>query len=145
LVSPGVVPFGQGNFLVVHSGTDGHIYYAAVAGPNNATGWIAIPGQTKNMSVSVAQLGQGSALEYVVYRGSGNDTRVFGTWMNDRFQWSSPINISGGLSVSAPTICLNNAGSSFWVATVGLDDQLWTISQPLGAASQKYNRIDSDQ
>jgi hypothetical protein len=40
---------------------------------------------------------------------------------------------------------LNNAGSSFWVATVGLDDQLWTISQPLGAASQKYNRIDSDQ
>jgi hypothetical protein len=133
--SPAVVPFGPSNFLVFHTGVDGHIYYAAVSGTNQTTSWIEIPGQTTNMSVSVAPIGQGSALEYLVYRGAGNDTHIYGTWMNAQLQWSSPINLGGGAGVTAPAICLNNTGSSLWVETIGLDNQLWTTSQPLGAAN----------
>jgi hypothetical protein len=133
--SPAVVPFGPSNFLVFHTGVDGHIYYAAVSGTNMATDWIEVPGQTTNMAVSVAPIGRNSSLEYMVYRGAGNDTHVYGTWMNDQFQWSSPINLGGGAAVTPSAICLNSAASSLWVATIGLDNQLWTISQPLGAAS----------
>jgi hypothetical protein len=134
-VSPAVVAVGPTNFLVFHTGIDGQIWYAAVAGTNHATGWIPVPGQTSNMSVSVAQIGGNSRNVYMVYRGSGNDKRVFGTWMNEQQEWSSPIILGGGLAVTASAICLNNTGSSLWVATIGLDNQLWTTSQPLGAAS----------
>jgi hypothetical protein len=59
------------NFLVFHTGIDGQIWYAAVAGTNDATGWIPVPGQTSNMTVSVAQIGANSANVFMVYRGSG--------------------------------------------------------------------------
>jgi hypothetical protein len=131
-VSPAVVAFGPSNFLVFHTGLDGHIYYAAVSGANH-TGWIQVPGNTTEMSVSVAQMGADSPNIYMVYRGSGNNTQVWGAWMNAQQEWSSAENIGGGLSVASPAICLNNTGSSLWVVAVGLDSQIWTTSQYLGA------------
>lgn len=136
--SPAVVPFDTSSFMVFHTGTDGRIYWTVVLGNGFGNGpWISIPGQTtpNNMSVSVAPIGQGSLDEYVVYRGSGNDTRIFGTWVNDAGNWASPINIAGGLAVAPPAICLDSAASSFWVAAIGLDNQVWTTYQPLGAKS----------
>src|SRR5258708_27740782 len=53
--------------------------------------------------------------------------------MNAQEEWSSAVNIGGGLSVASPAICLNNTGSSLWVVAVGLDNQIWTTSQYLGA------------
>jgi hypothetical protein len=133
IASPTVVPFGPSNFLVFHVGTDSHIYYAAVSGTNQATGWIQVPGQTTNMSVSVTPLGPGLSNEYMVYRGSGNDTRVWGTWMGSDQQWSTPENIGGGLAVAAPAICMNNPGLSLWVEVIGTDNQVWTTHQSVGA------------
>jgi hypothetical protein len=137
-VSPTVVPFGPSNFLVFHTGIDGNIYYAAVSGPNNATGWIQVRGNTTDMSVSVAQIGAGSRNIYMVYRGAGSDPHVYGIWMNAQQEWSSPINVAGGLAAAAPAICLNNTGSSLWVAVIGTDNQLWTTSQRLGAPSWPF-------
>jgi hypothetical protein len=37
--------------------------------------------------------------------------------------------------LAPPAICLNNTGSSLWVAAIGLNNQVWTTSQPLGAPS----------
>jgi hypothetical protein len=138
LTNPAVAPFGTDSFFVIQTGTDGKIYWTIVLGNGGNSGqWNAIPGQStpNNMAVSVAPIGQGSLDEYVVYRGSGNDERVFGTWVNDAGNWSTPINLGGGLSNVPPAICLNSAGSALWVLAIGTDNQLWWTFQGLGAAS----------
>jgi hypothetical protein len=139
LASPAVVAWGSGgNFMVFHTGTNGNIYYTFIFGPNSNSGfWQAVPGQTtpNTMSVSVAQIGQNSNLEFMVYRGASDDTRVFGTWLQNSATWTTPTNIGGGRAVAPPSICLNNAGSSLWVAAIGTDNQVWTTSQPLGSAN----------
>ena len=70
--SPAAAPFGDNGFFVVHTGIDGRIYWTVVAGNGQNTGqWFAIPNQTtpSTMSVSVANLGEGSPDEFVVFRG----------------------------------------------------------------------------
>jgi hypothetical protein len=139
MASPAVVAWGSGgNFMAFHTGTDGNIYYTFIFGPNSNFGfWQAIPGQTtpNNMSVSVAQIGQNSNLEFMVYHGASDDTRVFGTWLQNSAEWTTPTNIGGGRAVAPPSICLNDAGSSLWVTAIGTDNQVWTTSQPLGSAN----------
>ena len=137
-VSPAVAPVGSSGFMVFHTGTDGNIYRSLVTGNDVFTGWVSVPGNTTNMTVSVAQMGVDSNNIYMVYRGSGSDTQVWGTWMNSQGEWSSPINIAGGLSNVSPAICLNNTGSSLWVVVVGTDNQIWTTSQFLGAPSWPF-------
>jgi len=137
-VSPAVVAIGNSGFMVFHTGTDGNIYRSLVTGNRVFTPWVSVPGNTTNMTVSVAQMGAGSPNIYMVYRGSGGDTQVWGTWMNSSFEWSSPINIAGGLANASPAICLNNTGSSLWVVVVGTDNQIWTTSQFLGAPSWPF-------
>jgi hypothetical protein len=140
-LSPTVVAWGSSNFLVFHTGIDGDIWYTPVYPNNDASDtattlgkWLAVPGNFTNMSVSVAQMSAGSNNVYMVYRGLGNDLRVWGTWYDfDDNVWSTPENISGGLGNSSPGISFNNISQRLTVTVGGTDNQLWMTSQPLGA------------
>jgi hypothetical protein len=133
-----VAPWGTSSFIVLQTGTDSKIYYTFVNGTNSSSGtWFPIPGQTTptNMAVSAAQIGTGSQYVFVTYRGSGNDTRVFGTFINPQGEWSTPTNFAGGLSPTAPAVCLNNAADTLWATAIGTDNQVWITHQTLGSAS----------
>jgi hypothetical protein len=102
-VSPTVVPFGPDSFMVFHTGTDERIYYAIVYNDGSWDNqWDPVPWQSTDMPVSVAQMGTGSYDLYMVYRGQGNDQRVWGSSFTDA-GWGSAVNIGGGTSPSAPT------------------------------------------
>jgi hypothetical protein len=133
--SPTVVPWGPVSFLVFHTGVDGNIYYTAVFSDGSNWGtWFNVPGNFTNMSVSVAQMGPGSDNVYMVYRGLGNDQRVWGTWFSGQNGvWSTPENISGGLGNSSPGVSMNNFSNRLTVTVGGTDNQLWMTSQALGA------------
>src|ERR1700722_309140 len=126
--SPTVVPYGSTGFMVLHTGTDGHIYYTRVepAGSSSITWtgyWIAVPGQTTNAAVSATQMGPGSISLYMVYH-SSTDDRVWGS----QFQGSSWVNtesIAGGLSPSAPSVAWNDNSRTLWVVARGEDNQVW--------------------
>jgi hypothetical protein len=121
--SPTVVPYGQNSFMVFHTGTNGFIYYTIVNTDYSWNGWTAVPYQTTNMEVSVAQLGAGSNQLYMVYHGSGSDNHVWGTrW--DGYGWQGAQNIAGGLSPAAPSVAYN-PGSGLWVVVRGEDNGIW--------------------
>jgi hypothetical protein len=132
--SPTVVPWSGSSFMVFHTGVDGGIYYTvAVDGGNNYGRWFNVPGNFTNMSVSVAQMGPGSNYVYMVYRGLGDDKRVWGTWSaGPNSNWSPPENISGGLGNSSPGVSMNKISNRLTVTVAGTDNQLWMTSQPLG-------------
>jgi hypothetical protein len=136
-VSPNVAPWGDDGFMVFHTGDDGNIWYTPVYGDGNNNGtWTAVPGQTTNLTVSVAPMGQSSNNLYLVYRGSGNDLRVFGTWYDfSSNTWSGAEVISGGLANTAPGVSMNNATNQLFVTAQGTDNQLWMIHETLGASS----------
>jgi hypothetical protein len=136
-VSPTVVPWGENDFLVFHTGVDGNIYNTAVYDDgSHLQYWNNIPGNTTDMPVSVAQMGANSYNVYVVYRGMGTDQRVWGVWYDaDNDYWLAPDNIGGGLSITAPSVAYNPASNALFVAAQGLDNNLWMVNQPLGAAS----------
>jgi hypothetical protein len=142
-VSPTVVPWAQGSFAVFHTGTDGNIYWTFINTLNGSNGgWMQVPGQTTNLPVSVTQTGPGSAQLYMVYRGVGNDQRVWGTRWNGA--WQAPQNIAGADSPSAPSVTYN---SGFLFAVVrGEDNQVymipsfnngatWQVAQPQAGAT----------
>jgi hypothetical protein len=133
--SPTVVPWGPVSFLVFHTGVNGDIFYTAVFSDGSNWGtWFNVPGNFTNMSVSVAQMGPGSDNVYMVYRGLGNDQRVWGTWFSGQNRvWSTPENISGGLGNSSPGVSMNNVSNRLTVTVGGTDSQLWMTSQALGA------------
>jgi hypothetical protein len=134
-VSPTVVPWGATAFMVLHTGIYGNIYYSVVNADGTTWGtWYPVPGNTTNMSVSVAQMGADSENVYMVYRGVGNDQRVWGTWYSGSSgQWSNAENISGGLANAGPSVVMNNVSNRLTVALQGTDNQLWMTSQALGA------------
>jgi hypothetical protein len=65
--------------------------------------WFSVPGQTTDMAVSVVQFSPNSYDLYMMYRGSGSDERIYGTW-NDDNGWHFGGNIGGGDALSAPNI-----------------------------------------
>jgi hypothetical protein len=93
-----------------------------------------VPGNTTNLSVSVAQMGIDSNNVYMVYRGMGNDQRVWGTWYSGSSgQWSNAENIRGGSANAGPSVVMNNVSNQLTVAVQGADNHLWMTSQALGA------------
>jgi hypothetical protein len=82
-VAPVVAAFGPQSFMVIHTGTDGNIYYAIVfANGSSEQSWTPIPWQTTQMPLSAVQMGAGSGNVYMVYREYGGDTHVWGTWFD---------------------------------------------------------------
>jgi hypothetical protein len=125
--SPVVVPYGSTGFMVLHTGTDGNIYYTRVEPSGSSitwTGyWIAVPGQSTNAAVSATQMGPGSTSVYMVYH-SSNDDRVWGTYFNGG-SWGNTENIGGGLSPTAPSVAWNDNSRTLWVVARGEDNQVW--------------------
>lgn len=124
-VLPTVVPWGPDSFMVFHTGTDGRIYYTTVYNDGSwDNAWYNVPWQSTNMPVSVAQMGPGSYDLYMVYRGSGNDQRVWGTSFTDA-GWGTANNISGGTSASAPSVTWNNDVARLYAVHRGQDNQVY--------------------
>ena len=136
-VSPTVAAFGSDSFMVFHTGDDGNIWYTQVFGDRSNSGtWTAVPGNFTNLPVSVAQMGPNSNNLYMVYRGLGNDLRVWGTWYDGQTAtWAGADNISGGLANNAPGVSMNNASNQLTVTVQGTDNQLWMTNQTLGAST----------
>jgi hypothetical protein len=135
--SPTVAPWGEDGFMVFHTGDNGNIWYTPVFGDgsNNGT-WTAVPGNFTNLPVSVAQMGTNSNNLFLVYRGLGNDLRVWGTWYNfSSNSWAGANNIGGGSANNAPGVTMNNATNQLIVTAQGTDNQLWMTHQALGASS----------
>jgi hypothetical protein len=126
-VSPAVVAWGSSGFMIFHTGVDGHIYYTPINGEGATTGqWFSVPDQTTNMPVSVTQLGPGSYDLYMVYRGVGNDQRIWGTRFNSADNgWDSTENIGEGDSPSAPSVVWNNEPGTLNVVARGEDGEVW--------------------
>jgi hypothetical protein len=124
--------------MVFHTGVDGNIWFTPVYGDgSNAGTWYNVPGNFTNMPVSVTQMGTDSYNVYMVYRGVGNDPRVWGTWFGGPNGWSTPENISGGLANTAPSVVMNNVSNQLYVMVQGTDNALWMTSQPLAAIGWK--------
>jgi hypothetical protein len=135
--SPAVTAFGSDSFMVFHTGDQGNIFYTQVFGDGHNDGtWTAVPGNFTNLSVSVAQMGTNSNNLFMVYRGLGNDLRVWGTWYDGQTNtWATAENISGGLANAAPGVAMNNATNQLIVTAQGTNNQLWMTHQTLGASS----------
>ncbi|MCU1223056.1 MAG: hypothetical protein JWQ42_1149 [Edaphobacter sp.] len=136
-VAPTVTALGPDNFMIVHTGTDGNMYYTRIQTNANTWdgSWTRVQGgQTTNLSVSVTQFDSQQELLFMAYRGSGNDQRVFGTWFNNN-GWISTGPISNGQALSSPSITFNPNSRRLFVAAQGLDGRIWTSSQPLFSTS----------
>jgi hypothetical protein len=97
--------------------------------------WTAVRGNFTNLPVSAAQMGPNSNNLYMVYRGLGNDLRVWGTWFDGQTgSWANAENIGGGLANNAPGISMNNVSNQLTVTAQGTDNQLWMTHQTLGAS-----------
>ena len=136
--SPAVVGYGQNSFMVFHTGTDGNIYYTQVSPASGTwTGyWTAVPAQSTNMAVSVAQLGGGSNQLYMVYHSSSND-RVYGT-QYDGSGWQGAQWIAGGSSPSAPSVTYQSFTGLTVVARGVGSNQIW-----MSSSGNPYNQWSS--
>jgi hypothetical protein len=70
------------------------------------------------------QTGAGSNQLYMVYRGVGNDQRVWGTRLNNG-AWGEIQNIAGADSPSAPSVAYNSA--FLFVMVRGEDNQVYMV------------------
>jgi hypothetical protein len=121
--SPVVVPWESARFMIFHTGTDGNIYYTWIdpTAGNWAGSWTAIPGQSTNMAVSAAQIGNQGEDIYLVYHSSSDD-RIWGTYFDGQ-TWGSTQNIGGGNSPAAPSVTYNNY--HLYAFARGEDNQVW--------------------
>jgi len=136
-VSPNVVAFGSDSFMVFHTGDTGNIFYTQVFGDGSNSGsWNAVPNNSTNLTVSVAQMGTNSNQLYMVYRGLGNDLRVWGLWYNGQTNvWSAPSNINGGMANTAPGVAMNYYTNQLFITAQGTDNSIWMTHQKVGASS----------
>jgi hypothetical protein len=134
--NPTVVPWGPVDFMIFHTGDDGNIWYTVVNQDfSNWGSWYAIPNNYTNLSVSAAQMGEGSYQVYLVYRGLGNDLRIWGTWFSGQNgSWSNAENIGGGMGNTSPGVSYNSVSDQLTVTVGGTDNQLWMTNQQVGAS-----------
>lgn len=141
-VAPRVI-YSNGWFYAFQTGIDGNIYWSraadsptgsnvpAAAAPNRWSAWQPIGGNTTNQSVSLASTPSGLLM---VYRGSGNDTRLFSVWLSvGAVFWDAPLAISNFTSNSAPVVAFNAPDNLFFMTWRGLsDDRIYLASLQLG-------------
>jgi hypothetical protein len=148
-VSPTVVPYGAGSFMLLHTGVNGGIYYTIInPPPADWSGdpeelwngqWQDVPGETTNMPVSAAPVirnGVNIAQVQIAYRGSGTDTLVYGAWWDPSdSRWNYEGDLAGGRALSAPSVAYNSRQNTFVVLARGLDNQVWMTSQEFTSAT----------
>jgi hypothetical protein len=137
--NPTVTPWGPQGYMIFHVGINGLIYFHTVYSDGWWNGdWDAIPGQSTNtsMAVSAVQMGNGSHNVYLVYRGSGNDYRVWGTWYdgNDGV-WAGADNIATGVSFFPPSITFNPESQRLFAVVQGAaNNHVYLTTNQLGSA-----------
>jgi hypothetical protein len=135
-VSPTIVPWGSNNFIVIHTGTDGHIYYTNLwvngdGSPGWDGSWIQVPNQTTNMAVSATQMGAGSSNIMMLYHGANNNN-VYSTMYlgntDGSISWQPAQWVSGGTSFAAPGVTYNSVSGTVFAVIRGEDNQVWMNS-----------------
>ncbi|MFJ4851782.1 hypothetical protein [Streptomyces sp. NPDC088733] len=129
-----VTQYGENDFALFHTGTDGRIYWTTISATTHDTlgQWRVVPNQETGVenSVSVVTLGSGRNHFYMVYRG-GDTGRIMGTYW-DGSQWSVHNVIGGGSnSYTAPAIAVN--GSRLYAAHRGVDNRVYIAHQVVGS------------
>ena len=130
-VSPTVVPFGPSSFMVLHTGTNGNMYYTYVYSNGGwANNWWAIPNQSTNNAVSAAQVGtsNGGTTILVLYRGNGNDNVYSTAYISDAGGWQSAEIVAGGQTEAAPSVTYNAYSNQVFAVIRGEDNQIWMNS-----------------
>lgn len=145
-VAPTVVPWGSTDFMVIHTGTDGRIYFNFFFiiddTHHGEAGWQPIRQlngsyQTTFLPVSAVQLGPNSGDVFMVYLSSNGDHQVWGTFFDvvSSDGWSDAARVNVGLGISAPSISYVPEGQTaarIDVSVVGLDQNIWNTQQFVG-------------
>jgi hypothetical protein len=139
-VAPTVVALGDGNFAVFNVGTNNNVYWTYTSGgnPGQPGSWVswrqvtATDGVQTGLPVAVTQLGPNSDELYMVWRGNGSDTQLYGSYFNGTW-WSTVQNI-GGATGFQPSITWNPAGQAIWVTVRGENGAIWLNSQNYGSS-----------
>jgi len=134
--APWVVAYEEDGWMVFHTGTDGHVYYAIVRDQGGVAvydRWHAIPDILARSNQAVAAVNFGSDDIFLVHRGS-QDNRIYGNFFNG-YEWS-PAQIVGDANtgtVDAPGITFNRVTNRLVVAHRGLDGRIYAASQAVGS------------
>jgi hypothetical protein len=138
--APAVVPYGTNEFMVIHTGTDGNIYWTIVepAGGTWWGEWYQVPYQSTDaaMAVSATQMGAGSQLVYMVYH-SSTDDHLWGTLFNGGSGgsgWQPAQDLGGGQSVWAPSVVYNPTSQLLFAAVRGEDNAVYLSSSAWSGA-----------
>jgi hypothetical protein len=118
---PTVVPWGNGNLAVFNVGTDHKVYWTFIQNgyPGNPASWnpwtqlTPIGGVQTDLPVAVTQQGENSNHLYMVWRGNGSDTQVYGSYFNGG-GWG-PVETLQGATNSQPSITFNAFSEAIWV------------------------------
>ncbi|GII59616.1 hypothetical protein Pth03_80050 [Planotetraspora thailandica] len=129
--SPTITPWGNNGFAIVHTGTDGRIYWATYNDQLQWSGWHAINGQTTQLTAppSVTQVGAGSQQLYMVYR-SGSDFGMWGSFFDGTY-WQNAQNL-GGSTYQWPAVTWNQSTHRLYAVHTGTDDQVYMQWQEYG-------------
>lgn len=141
---PTVVAYGNGNYAVFHVGVDNNVYWSrstvGTLGPGNPASWtpwspvdpIGGVAQT-GLPVAVTQLSVNTTLLFMVWRGNGSDTSVYGSYF-DGGAWN-PVQSLGGSTLLQPSITFNPDSQALWVSVRGGGGGVWLNSQNLGSSN----------
>jgi hypothetical protein len=146
--SPTVVPYGSGEFMILHVGTDSNIYwtiYNPANGTNWAGGWNQVPWQTSSpsMAVSATQIGAGSTDIFMVYHSSDSD-QIWGTYFDGSGSgWQAAEQVAGGLSPWAPSVTWNPSSGWLFATVRGEDNGVWMSASQWAAGSEfgSWNQV----
>jgi hypothetical protein len=137
-------PYAPGQqFLIVQTGTDGHIYYGLspyinsgqnLADPNNWIVWFRVPWSTtlSGTAVSITSVGNGVNLAYQ----SATSNQIWSQHYDPNNGWQQPV--------LAPGLQTNGAGEN--VATDDLDQQaIYTVTDSSGNVEEEGLNVNTGQ
>jgi hypothetical protein len=131
---------GNGNFAVFNVGTDHNVYWTFTQNgdPGNPASWnpwtqlTPIGGVQTDLPMAVTQLGENSNHLYMVWRGNGSDTQVYGSYFNGG-GWG-PVETLQGATNFQPSIIFDAFSEAIWVSVRGVvGGGVWLNSQNLGS------------
>jgi hypothetical protein len=135
---PSVVPFGDSQYMILHTGTDQRLYFTIINPDGGGTGgWAPINTTFGNITLGVrtapaaTQLGAGR--EAVGLAFLGIDGNVYFASYTVTFGWDPIAPLQGGRALAAPAIAYNPVSDYLVVAVAGTNGYLWINWAHLGS------------
>ncbi len=134
---PSVVPYGNSQYMILHTGTDGRLYFTILNSDRSNDGWTPINASFGNTTVAVrtapaaTQLGEGNEATALAFLGA--DANLYFTTRVAGFGWQPTARIQGGTAFAAPAIAFNPVNDLIIVAAFGTNGHLWLTWTDLGA------------